>query len=134
MRILIVEDEPIAAMSAMSELERAGHEVVGPAASLQDALQLAQECKPELALVDIDLNEAGEGVRVARTLRDLGVASIFVSAQTRVAHDNRHLALGYIGKPYDASDLIRCVDAIDAVLRGDEPPSRSIPTALRLFS
>ena len=133
MLILVVEDEPISAMSAMWELQRAGHEVIGPVATSKDALRLAREHQPELALVDIDLSEVGEGVGLARDLREMRVASVFVSAQTKVANDNRQFALGYLSKPYSTSDLIGCVDAIDAVLHGDVPPPPEIPQALRLF-
>jgi two-component system, response regulator PdtaR len=132
MMILVVEDEPIAALSAMFELERAGHEVVGPARTQQDALRLAQECQPELALVDIDLSEAGEGVELAKHLRSLSIASLFVSAQAQVAQENRDLAVGFLGKPYSSTELVRSVNVVDAVLHGGVPPP-PVPEALRLF-
>jgi DNA-binding response OmpR family regulator len=133
MLIMVVEDEPISALSAMWELQRAGHEVIGPASCQEDALRLAREWQPELALVDIDLRHVGEGVDLARDLRDLHVAAVFVSAQSSVAQENRDLALGLISKPYTLSELVVSVGVIDSVLHGDVPQPPAIPDALRLF-
>ena len=132
MLILVVEDEPISALSAMWELQRVGHEVIGPASTSEDALRLARQWRPELALVDIDLREAGEGVGVARFLRELHVAAVFVSARANVAHENCDLALGVLSKPYTITDLVGSVGIIDAVLHGGIAP-HAIPAALRLF-
>ena len=134
MRILVVEDEPIAALSAMWELQRAGHEVVGPVGDPEDALRLAREQKPELALVDIDLHSAGEGLDVARTLRELDVVSVFMSSQTALAQENSDIALGVICKPYSAADLIYSVDVLQTLMLGGRPQARAIPNALRLFN
>jgi DNA-binding response OmpR family regulator len=133
MMILVVEDEPLAALNAMFELQRAGYEVVGPARTQEDALRLARECQPELALVDIDLSEAGEGVELAKHLRALSVASLFVSGQSEVAQENRDFAVGFLGKPYSSTELVRSVQVVDAVLHGGVPPP-AVPQALRLFS
>ena len=132
MLILVVEDEPIAALSAMWELQRAGHEVVGPAHTREEALHLAHGRQLDLALVDIDLKEAGEGVEVAKQLRTMNVASVFVSAQSEVAQKHRDLALGYLCKPYSSTELVRSVDVIDKVMNGGLPPA--VPGALRLFA
>jgi DNA-binding response OmpR family regulator len=132
MLILVVEDEPIAALSAMWELERAGHDVIGPARTQKEALELVRERHPELALVDIDLSEAGEGVELAKDLRELSVASLFVSAQAQLAEHHRDIALGFLAKPYSSTELIRSVNVVEAVLKGEATPP-SAPNALRLF-
>lgn len=132
MMILVVEDEPIAALNAMFELQRAGYEVVGPASTRDDALRLAREHRPELALVDIDLTEEGEGLDLAKRLRTLSVPSLFVSAQTRIAQENSELAVGFLSKPYSSTELVCSVNVVDTVLHGGVPPP-AVPEALRLF-
>ena len=102
--ILIVEDEMLSALSMSWELEDAGHRVLGPAASYEEALRLARRERPLL----------------------------FVSAQSAVASRYHDLALGHIGKPYDLADLPRSVDAVLSRLRGTEPPA-ALPRSLRLF-
>lgn len=134
MLILIVEDEPISALSTIMELEHAGHETLGPAATLEQGLELARTGHPRLALVDIDLVHKGDGVELAKRLRELHIAAVFVSAQGHVAYDNRALALGFIGKPYNPSDLPRSIDVIAAILDGRQPPPPPLPRALQLFN
>jgi CheY-like chemotaxis protein len=134
MLILIVEDEPISALSTMSELEHAGHQTVGPASSLEEALELAHSAHPQLALVDIDLVNKGDGIRLAKVLRELDIAAVFVSAQSGTAYDNRALALGFIGKPYNPADLPRSIDYITAVMDGRTPPPPPLPRTLRIFN
>lgn len=55
MRILVAEDEPLIAYCLASELERAGHTVIGPAHFSAEALACSRALAPQLALVDIDL-------------------------------------------------------------------------------
>jgi DNA-binding response OmpR family regulator len=134
MLILIVEDEPISALSIMAELEHAGHQTLGPASTLEDALELALTCHPQLALVDIDLVHKGDGIVLAKRLRELHIAAVFVSAQVHTAYDNRALALGFIGKPYNPSELPRSIDVISAILDGRTPPPPPLPRTLQLFN
>jgi DNA-binding response OmpR family regulator len=132
MLVLIVEDEPFSALSAAWELERAGHDVLGPSASLEDALRLARTHRPDLALVDIDLQHTGEGLELARALREMDIVSLFVSAENGLASRNSDLAVGFIGKPYDPDDLARSVDVVDALMHGKEPPA-AMPMSLQIF-
>ncbi|MBL8267934.1 response regulator [Steroidobacter sp.] len=131
MLILVVEDEPICALSTVAELEQAGHETLGPAATLEEGLALARSGHPKLALIDIDLMHAGEGLELARRLRELNIAALFVSAQHPSAFQNQDLAMGFIGKPYNPADLPSSIDVISAILDGKPPPAS--PQALQLF-
>ena len=133
MRILITEDEPLIALSLAMELEQAGHEVIGPAATIEASLRLARMHRVDLALLDIDLQQRGDGVIVAKRLREMDIPAVFVSGQDAVAHDNADLALGYIGKPYNPADIVRSVAVIDAVLHGKTPPPPPVPASLELF-
>lgn len=133
MLILIVEDEPLCALSTTWELQSAGHEVMGPATTLDEAVELAHAQRPDLALIDIDLVHKGDGVELARRLRDMDVASVFVSAQHALARQNSDLVLGMIGKPYNPAEISRSVEVIGAVMHGERPPPPSIPRSLQLF-
>src|SRR4051794_29430602 len=66
MLILVVEDEALVGLVLV--LVRGGHDVLGPAGTAAEALALAERTPPELALVDINLRNGGDGVGVARTL------------------------------------------------------------------
>jgi DNA-binding NarL/FixJ family response regulator len=67
LRSLIVDDNTHFLVAARDLLERQGIEVVGVASSGADAVQLAGELNPDVALVDIDLGEES-GLDVAREL------------------------------------------------------------------
>jgi DNA-binding NarL/FixJ family response regulator len=67
MRCLIVDDSPRFLAAARGLLERQGVTVVGVASTSAEALQRAQELRPDVILVDIDLG--GEsGLELARRL------------------------------------------------------------------
>jgi DNA-binding response OmpR family regulator len=132
MRVLIVEDEPLIAASIEWELRDRGHEVVGPAASAAHAWELARSAAPDLALVDINLMQRGEGVRVARVLRRRGVASVFVTGQISEARENRDVALGLVAKPFPVESLDAVVRTAAAVIAGARPAAR--PSCLELFA
>ena len=78
-RVLVVEDQWHVANALRSLLEVEGMEVSGPAGKTADAHRLADEHKPELAVVDINLK--GEmAYSLIDNLHDLGVrASCVIS-------------------------------------------------------
>lgn len=77
-RVLVVEDEALVAMELGDILERQGCWVVGPAASVAQALALLEGRRPDAALLDLNLN--GEpGLPVAVALNDRGVPFVVVS-------------------------------------------------------
>jgi len=131
MRVLIVEDEPLIATSILWELVDAGHEVVGPAATLAEAEFLASEGLPDLALVDINLSERGDGVLLARRLKAAGVPSIFVTGQVHEARQARDAALGLVLKPFPFETLGRVVEAAAGLIAGAH--SVAAPRCLELF-
>jgi CheY-like chemotaxis protein len=77
-RILVVEDEVLVATTIECEMQFAGAEVVGPAYTLDEALELAVETI-DVAVLDINLNGA-KVWPVARKLRERGVPYVFASA------------------------------------------------------
>lgn len=133
MIILVVEDEAIVAMVLELALVRAGHRVLGPAADEGEALRLAAEGRPELALVDIRLRDGGCGVRLAGVLKERwGLPSLFLSGQTTQARAAGDAALGLIGKPYDPYEVVQAVAAVGDLLAGR--PLGRVPPRLELFA
>ena len=134
MRILIVEDDAVVAMVLADSLEEGGHEVVGPAATMAEALALCEGAPPpELALLDIDLRDGTSGVDVARALLGRwGVLSIFASGQVMEARRAREVALGCIRKPYELRTVLRSVEVAREVMGGGQP--RQVPAGLELFA
>jgi response regulator of citrate/malate metabolism len=80
-RALIVEDEILIALALEAEVKDLGFDVCGLAANARQAIAMAMEGKPDLAVMDIYLNGARDGIETARVLRDLcGVSVVFVTA------------------------------------------------------
>ena len=81
MRILIVEDESIVALDLRQMLEEFGLEVVGNTASGDEALAIAEDTQPDLALLDINIQGAIDGIQTAQILRDPnGVPCVFLTS------------------------------------------------------
>ena len=68
--VLIVEDEPVLRLDAISMVERAGFEAV-EAQSVPDAIRLLEE-RPDIRLVyiDLDMPRGIRGIDIAAAIRD----------------------------------------------------------------
>ncbi len=128
--VLIVEDEPLVAQELKLRLEAQGHQVLGTAATGEDALNLVNQVRPELVLMDIGLKGAMDGVDTAASLWSwYGLPVIYLSAYTdrdtvmRARHTG---AFGYLVKPIKEHELEISVEMAlmksqsDAVVRASE--------------
>ncbi|HLY06377.1 MAG TPA: response regulator [Rhizomicrobium sp.] len=80
-RVLIIEDEPIIALDLENLVTELGHEVVGTAATRDQAVKLALSARPGLILADINLGEGGSGIdAVSEILDSFDIPVIFVTA------------------------------------------------------
>jgi CheY-like chemotaxis protein len=131
MLILIVEDEPIIAMSLALELEASGHTVLGPTSTSLEAIDLVRHNRPALALLDITIEGEGDGIDLARGLQLLGIPSVFLTAEQAQARANSDAALGLIAKPYTTTGVCRSLEIIAAILEGRAHAPRT--GALEIF-
>ena len=108
-RLLIVEDESIVVADLASRLERMDYEVVGSAASGEEALVLAGQVVPDLVLMDIRLQGEMDGIETAQQLRDgLGLPVVFLTALADGATLLRAKCVqpfGYVLKPFEDREL-----------------------------
>lgn len=117
MSILVVEDEELLSLHLSDMLEDLGYDVVGTAATGQAALRAATRLiatPPDLALVDVGLKGAMDGVDVAIELRRLGVPTLFLTGAWDPAIGDRARAaepLGHLEKPYTEAALQRALAA-----------------------
>ncbi len=80
-RVLIVEDEMLVAYGLEEELQDRGYDVVGIAATADDAVALCRAARPEVVLMDVRLKGARDGIDAAQEIADeaLGAKVIFVT-------------------------------------------------------
>ncbi len=104
-RILIVEDEPIVAEDLKDRLTALGYTVVGRTDKGEDVLQLIDERRPDLILMDIHLSGEMSGIDAAVNVRELRhLPVIFITAYADDATLSRAKeaeSFGYIIKPFD---------------------------------
>jgi CheY-like chemotaxis protein len=120
--ILIVEDEALIASYIEQVLGESGFRVAGVAASGPEALSLAAENRPALALVDIRLSGPIDGIELACELRQrFALPAIFLTGLAdpdTTARAQAARPLGFLPKPFlpsqvfnaiqRALDLMRC--------------------------
>ncbi len=92
--ILVVENEAVLALDLADTLQGLGYDVLGPAATADDACQLARDEHPDVVLMDIRLNGDRDGIAAAQEIASqLGVKVIFLSAESDAATRRRALAV-----------------------------------------
>ena len=107
--VLIVEDDPLIAISLRMILEDEGYEVCGVAATEQQAILLGLTHRPDVAVVDVRLAE-GSGVEVGRRLLAGGMRVVFATAcAAQIAREFADENVPVIEKPYDAQLIVRTV-------------------------
>jgi DNA-binding response OmpR family regulator len=132
LKILVAEDDAAIAIMLEAELTDAGYQVVGPAATAANALLLAQATGPDLALININLEDGSNGVELARALlENCGAPCLFVSGNMNEARAARDAAIGYIAKPYQPDTLLRAIKVAKAIMNGEKPDT--VPRGLELF-
>lgn len=113
-RLLIVEDEIIVARYIKDILESFGYQVVACSSSGEEAVRLAKELHPDLALVDIVLKGSMDGIKTAHHLTTfLGIPVIYVTAYTdedTLSRVKGTDCLGYLVKPFDDKDIYVTVE------------------------
>ena len=108
-KILIVEDELLIAAILSKKLEKLGYEVVGTAASGQEALMAITKMSPDVVLMDIIIQGDRDGIETAQQVRDrFGIPIIFITAYSDDATLDRveqSGAYGFILKPFKDREI-----------------------------
>lgn len=113
-RVLVVEDEPMVSLALQDTLADLGFEVVGAAARIEPALDLARYLTFDVAVLDVDLG----GTRidpVAEAIAARGLPIVFVTGYGLDAVPRR--APGpVLEKPYEVADLQQALRRASATL------------------
>jgi two-component system, response regulator PdtaR len=112
-RILVIEDDLLIATQIETTLTEAGFDVVGLAPTGEEAIELAANDPPDLAVVDIRLAGDRNGVDTALELfRSHGIRCIFASAYSDDESRRRAAPaapFGWLQKPYSMASLTEMV-------------------------
>lgn len=115
-RILIVEDEQIIAADLEIKLTRMGYQVVGSAVSGQEAIGLAERHRPDVILMDIQLEGRMNGMEAAETIRaGTRIPIIFITAFAGMlprARQDQALSENTLSKPFSTTELKERLEAV----------------------
>jgi DNA-binding NarL/FixJ family response regulator len=110
LHVLVVEDEPLLSMALIDELEPVGAIVVGPAASVEGALDLLATTPVDAAILDFELQ--GKFVHpVADLLVERDVPFILTTGHDAEMLPERYALLPNSAKPALATDVLAALAA-----------------------
>jgi PAS domain S-box-containing protein len=139
-RILIVEDEALLALDLAQSLRDFGYEVAGTAARGDDAVRKALECKPDLMLMDINLQGELDGIDAYSQIREhLDIPVVYLTGYSErdvLERAKKTEPYGYLGKPISLAELRSTLETAlykheaDKRVRESEERLRSIVDSL----
>ncbi|TAL33896.1 MAG: response regulator, partial [Spirochaetes bacterium] len=113
-RILIVEDENLAAGEYARILRDLDYTIAGNALSGEEALRVLMEARPDLVIMDIELQGAIDGIETAEQMREqTDVPVVFLSTHSDLPSIRRAIhsqAYGYVIKPVSREHLYTAIE------------------------
>lgn len=117
MRVLIAEDETLIRMDLRSLLEAAGHEVCAEARDGAEAVELATEAAPDLAILDVRMPNL-DGIEAARRiLAHRPIPLVMLTAYADAEIVERAVDAGvfaYVAKPFQERDILPAIRTAEA--------------------
>jgi two-component system, response regulator PdtaR len=110
-RILVAEDEAIIRLDLVEMLTEAGYTVVAQASNGVEAIALAHEHKPDLAILDVKMPEM-DGITAAASIIEIApVLMLTAFSQRELVERARDAgAMAYVVKPFSISDLVPAIE------------------------
>ena len=114
LRVLVVENEMLLKIVAEELLVELGHEPAASASTAEGAVAEAERTRPDVVLMDIQLDGTGDGIDAAHKIRDrLNIVSLFATGDANAETRKRALMtrpLGYLLKPLTLNKLKAALD------------------------
>ena len=110
-RILVAEDETLIRMDLVEMLQDAGYEIVAQATNGQEAVDLANLHRPDLAILDIKM-PVMDGISAAEKIIELAPVLILTAySQIELVERARDAGvMAYVVKPFTVGDLIPAIE------------------------
>ncbi len=110
-RILVAEDETLIRMDLVEMLTEAGYEVIAQATNGEEAIALANENKPDLAILDVQMPVL-DGISAAETIISIAPVLMLTAFSQRELVDRARDAgvMAYVVKPFTISDLVPAIE------------------------
>ena len=110
-RILVAEDEALIRLDLVEMLTEAGYEVVAQATNGLEAIALAKEFKPDLAILDVKMPEL-DGISAAQEIIEISpVLMLTAFSQKELVERARDAGvMAYVVKPFSINDLTPAIE------------------------
>ena len=136
-RVLIAEDETLVRLDLGEMLGELGYDVVGQAADGEQAVAMATELKPDVAILDVKMPRL-DGITAAGQIMEARICPIVMltafSQLDLVERAREAGAMAYLVKPFTKADLVPAIEiAVSRHSRSprSRPRSPISPTASR---
>lgn len=107
--VVLVEDEALIARTILLTLDEKGYDVLGTTNNAKDGLEMIQDLKPDIALLDIQLKGPETGIWLAEQLQqEYAIPYIFLTSfRDQQTKDSaiKTMPYGYLIKPVDEDSL-----------------------------
>jgi response regulator NasT len=110
-RILVAEDEALIRMDLVEMLQEAGYQVVAQATNGEEAIALATEYKPDLAILDVKMPVL-DGISAAEKIISIAPVLMLTAFSQRELVERARDAgvMAYVVKPFTIGDLIPAIE------------------------
>jgi response regulator NasT len=112
-RVVIAEDEALIRMDLAEMLAEEGYDVVAQAADGQSAVDLAEEHRPDLVVLDVKMPRL-DGIAAAQRIAAQRIAPVVIltafSQRDLVERARDAGAMAYLVKPFTKDDLVPAVE------------------------
>jgi response regulator NasT len=112
-RVVIAEDETLIRMDLAEMLGEEGYEVVGQAGDGATAVELAEELRPDLVILDVKMPVL-DGIAAAESIARQRIAPVVIltafSQRDLVERAREAGAMAYLVKPFTQSDLVPAIE------------------------
>ncbi|MDB5372496.1 MAG: response regulator [Belnapia sp.] len=133
LKVLIVEDDFMVADCLEEILSVAGFNVCAITGNVADAITLGEQHAPDLAVIDLHLNDGGFGTEVGAALCErINVGVLYASGNPDDPRLRDARGAACIAKPYSASSIVAALHAVSDRTIGRAAWSE-LPKGLRLL-
>ena len=111
LKILVAEDETIIRLDLVEMLTEAGYEVVAEAENGLRAIELANEVKPDLAILDVKMPQL-DGISAAEKIISIAPVLMLTAFSQKELVDRARDAgvMAYVVKPFSINDLVPAIE------------------------
>ena len=112
-RVVIAEDEVLIRMDLAEMLAEEGYDVVGQAGDGAKAIELAEELRPDLVILDVKMPVL-DGIAAAERIASQRIAPVVIltafSQRDLVERARDAGAMAYLVKPFSQTDLVPAIE------------------------